>query len=81
MTPCGSISSVARLSTFPEVVVASDPDGAGAKLAEQIRSALARWSRVRVVVLPDGYDPNALEREDPAALRRILAGLSQSSEV
>lgn len=66
---------VARLSTFAEVVVASDPDGAGVKLAKQIRSALARWSRVRVADLPDGYDPNALEREDPETLRRILAGL------
>lgn len=64
---------VARLSTFQEVVVLGDPDPAGKKLAEQIRQALARWSKVRVAALPEGHDPNSLEREDPAALRKLLA--------
>ena len=64
---------VARLSTFQEVVVASDPDDAGDKLAAQVRAALGRWARVRRAALPDGYDPCALEREDPAALLAALA--------
>ena len=64
---------VARLSSFTEVVVASDPDTAGRKLAEQVAGALGRWSIVRHVQLPEGYDANALERESPKALRAVLA--------
>ena len=63
---------VARLSTFEEVVVASDPDKAGEKFAGQLRGALGRWVRVRHAAMPEGYDANALEREDPARLAEAL---------
>jgi len=64
---------VARLSTFAEVRVGSDPDGAGEKLASQIASALGRWCRVSRVVLPAGHDPCSLERESPARLAEVLS--------
>ena len=65
---------VARLSTFPEVVVASDPDAAGDKLVDQVAVALGRWSVVRRAILPAGHDACSLEREDPTLLYRALTG-------
>jgi DNA primase len=63
---CGSVllpGHVARLSTFAEVVVASDPDGAGDGLVDAAVSALVRWVRVRRAVLPAGYDCARLAKE------------------
>jgi DNA primase len=62
-----------RLSTFPEVLVASDPDDAGERLWEALRAGLARWTRVKRVALPEGSDCSALWRRDPASLRALLA--------
>lgn len=60
--------AIARLSTFPEIVVFSDPDAAGNKLFDAIRSQLGRFSRVRRAALPEGEDPAALAKTCPAAL-------------
>jgi len=47
---------VARLSTFPHVLVASDPDKAGNKLFADLKAALGRWARVVRVPIPEGKD-------------------------
>ena len=61
-----------RLATFPEVVIASDPDKAGDKLERAVR-ALGRWVKVRRAIFPDGLDANDVERELGAAeLARVL---------
>lgn len=64
---------LAKLGTFREVLVASDPDEAGEKVHQAVRGSLSRWTRVRRVTLPDGLDCSALWRRDPGALRRLLA--------
>lgn len=61
--------AIARLSTFREVVVATDPDKAGQKLARAIVGALGRWSTVLRVTMPEGFDAAALAIENPEALR------------
>ena len=64
---------VARLSTWEEVVIASDPDKAGKGLAQALHEALVRWVRVRRAILPAGYDACKLERTHGAlALCRSL---------
>ena len=63
---CGSVllpGHVARLSTWREVLIASDPDNAGRGLAEALHAALARWVRIGFVRLPPGYDCAKLEKE------------------
>jgi DNA primase len=73
---CGSQllpGHVARISTFQEVIVASDPDGAGSRFADALWAALARWTRVRRAAIPAGSDPAKLERvAGPAALADAL---------
>ena len=64
---------LAKLGTFREVLVASDPDEAGEKVHQAVRASLSRWTRVRRVRLPEGLDCSALWRRDPGALRRLLA--------
>lgn len=64
---------VARLSSFREILVASDPDAAGDKLFEQTRRHLGRFSRVARVVLPPGKDPDGLEQEPGG--REMLAAV------
>lgn len=62
----------ARLATFEEVVVASDPDKAGEKLWKAARDGLARWTRTRRAMLPDGMDASDLAARDEHALAEIL---------
>lgn len=63
----------ARLATFPEVVVAGDPDAAGRRFAEALRAALGRWSKLRFGEIPPGWDPAKLEaRRGRAALAAAL---------
>lgn len=63
---------IARLGTFDEIVIASDPDKAGTKLAAQIRAQLGRWRRVRRAILPPGQDADALAREAPERLAAVI---------
>ena len=56
------------------LLLAFDADGAGQAAAERFH----QWERtydldVRVVVLPEGSDPDTLARSDPEALRRAVA--------
>lgn len=56
------------------LLLAFDADGAGQAAAERFH----QWERtyeldVRVVVMPDGSDPDTLARTDPDALRRAVA--------
>ncbi len=53
----------AKLATFDEVVIAADPDKAGNKMRAAIAGGLARWSKVRHVVFPEGRDACDVERE------------------
>ena len=73
---CGSELTdghLAKLATFPEVLVAADPDEAGEKVYAVVRASLSRWTRVGRIHLPEGVDINKLWRDDPDALRRLLA--------
>lgn len=62
----------ARLGRFPEVVIATDPDKAGARAAAYIEG-LGRWTRVRRARFEPGVDPaKLLELEGPEALALVL---------
>lgn len=60
----------AKLSTFGEVVLLTDPDAAGDKAARALQAALGRHARVTRVRLPEGKDANDLSPEE---LRRCVA--------
>lgn len=66
---------VARLSTFRRLLVASDPDSAGERLFDDLKSSLGRWANVSRVMIPVGKDCNDLESEELA--QRIFNGLPQ----
>jgi DNA primase len=58
-----------RLSTFQDVLIATDPDSAGAKAAAELEGSLARWvSKVRRVLLPRGQDPASMPCAELKAL-------------
>lgn len=60
---CGSQlarEQVLALSAFKRVLVATDPDDAGNRVAEEVRASLARWAKVGRVKLPTGSDPAKL---------------------
>lgn len=80
---CGSVllpGHVARLSTWREVIIASDPDKAGRGLAEALRGALARWVRIRDATLPSGYDCAKVEAEKgKEELQEIIESAPRSS--
>lgn len=61
---------VMRLGKFTEVVLASDPDIAGDRLAEELR-VLSRWCTFRRAKLPHGQDAATMKRGD---LERALFG-------
>lgn len=59
---------IAKLATFGLIVVLTDSDKAGDKAALQLVTNLGRCEYIRVR-LPEGFDANALERNDPWQLR------------
>jgi DNA primase len=64
---------VARLATWGEVILATDPDAAGQRFRGAVVSSLARHATVRHATFPDGFDPAKLERRSgPHALRACL---------
>jgi DNA primase len=80
---CGSQflpAHAAKISTFRRVIVASDPDAAGASFQAVIHGSLARWSTVIPIDLPidakgGRYDPARLAFEKGNdELRRIIEG-------
>lgn len=64
---------VARLSTFRTVLMASDPDKAGNRVAAELTEALQRWVAVIRVELPDGEDAASLAAKDGPALHAALS--------
>lgn len=64
---------VAKLSTFGELVIATDPDGSGEKFADRLEAAVTRWKPVRRVRLPRGNDAAKIEcTRGPLALAELL---------
>lgn len=68
-----------RLVTFPEIIVLTDPDLAGDKVARQIASTLSRHTLVRRVRLPEGKDAATMEPDELAQIIRTQ-GAAQASE-
>ncbi len=61
-----------KLKSWKSIVIASDLDTAGNKMARKLLANLARWGNTRRVDFPDKRDPNDLEREDPKLLKELL---------
>lgn len=69
-----------KLATFADVIVATDPDAAGEKVARDVRESLARFCRCRRVIVPEGHDVASYRCEHgDRALARIL-GVKQVDE-
>lgn len=68
---------VNRLSTFEFVLMATDPDNAGNKVAAALAERLRRWSQVIRVDIPEGEDAASLALKDPQRLKDAL-GLALS---
>lgn len=67
---------IARLATFGYVVMATDPDPAGNRVAVELEAQLRRWTRVVRLELPPGEDcasaaPTALKDAIESALRVV----------
>lgn len=60
---------VLKLTRFPRVVLATDPDKAGEKAAIALRGALARYCQVSQLSIPAGQDCDSLPAEQ---LRDLL---------
>lgn len=65
-------AKLAKLSTFAEIVIATDNDVAGEKAAGKLAQAWERYARVKRVTFPPGRDANDLE---PDELIRLLEGV------
>ncbi len=65
---------VSKLSRFGEIIIATDSDSAGNKVAGALLAALSRWCSVKRVELPKNKDPDDLWAENPDGLRRSLWG-------
>lgn len=63
---------VGRLSSFETIIVATDPDKAGLKAFEAIRSAFRRWKRVVLARIPKGHDCASLGQESSVLLERAI---------
>ena len=51
---------VAKLSRWEHVIIATDPDQAGRRVARQLKAALGNRCMVEVLALPEGSDPNSM---------------------
>lgn len=60
---------VLKLSTFARVVIATDNDEAGQKVARELRGALCRYTQAELLLVPEGLDFDALP---PEQLRDLL---------
>lgn len=69
-------SCVSRLTTFGAVLLATDPDAAGNKVAQELEQTLRRWVQVVRVPLPDELDASGKRHDcatlEPGALRSAL---------
>lgn len=64
---------IARLSTFRYVLMATDPDKAGTRVATELEAALKRWTKVIRVELPEGEDAASLSLSNPQLLKDALS--------
>lgn len=64
---------IARLSTFDNILMCTDPDNAGDRVASELEQALRRWSQVVRVRLPEGSDPGLLAQKAPRVLYDALS--------
>lgn len=74
---CGSNldkEHVLKLSRFGSIIVASDLDSAGNKLANKLKSVLSRWKNVRRIKFPKGMDANDIANRDIDKLRKLIHG-------
>jgi DNA primase len=72
---------VMRIATFEEVIIASDPDAAGEKLACEVGAALERYVQVRYATMPAGHDACSLvEEQGERALCEALGVESPDSD-
>lgn len=67
-------SQLLKLQRFGSIVIASDLDKAGNKMARKLYASFARWRPVRRIAFPGGMDPNDVERKDPNQLKELLWG-------
>jgi DNA primase len=61
-----------KLRSWKSIVIASDLDTAGDKMARKLLASLARWGNTRRVNFPDRRDPNDLEQTEPKLLKELL---------
>lgn len=74
-----SPGQILRLSTFRRVLIATDGDSAGEKVAGVLWAALKRWTEVERIPIPEGEDCDSLPGRE---LRRLLScfGLGEPSD-
>lgn len=72
---------IGRLSTFQSVIMATDNDKAGNRVALELEEELKRWVEVIRIELPEGVDVADMAARDPDSLRgklrdaaRVLSG-------
>lgn len=63
-----------KLGTWSHILIVTDPDEAGERVAGEIRGQLGRWTRCTRLVLPEGEDCASLARLDPGRLRAMIEG-------
>ena len=67
-----------KLSQFAHVVILTDPDRAGDKMAGQLQDALGRHCNVTRVRLAEGTDPDSISRDE---LTEKLRGVVREEEI
>lgn len=61
-----------KISTFGKLLIATDLDKAGTKIAKVLAGSLARWRKSKRVQFPAGEDPNDIANRDLSDLRERL---------
>lgn len=61
-----------KISTFGKLLIATDLDTAGTKIAKALSTSLARWKKAKRVQFPKGEDPNDIAIRDIGDLRERL---------
>jgi DNA primase len=63
-----------KLGRFRSIIIASDLDVAGNKLAAKLKGILSRWKHVKRVRFPKGQDANDIAIQDIGRLRSLING-------
>jgi hypothetical protein len=61
-----------KLGTWQRLLLITDPDEAGERVAKEIRGQLGRWAKFSRLVLPEGEDCASLAKVDPSRLRAMI---------